>query len=131
MGIYGDVLTAFLDDDPEIGTIYARTALENIIAIPLFLAMGSHTTIDVPEALGLPPDETHATIQGKKLIYTSAIGADNDLTDIIIDLAHEAGGHSMPKIRHKAHGDFFRVRGGRRCKRPSPKMAWCKLGNCW
>jgi sirohydrochlorin cobaltochelatase len=86
-GIFGDVLTAFLDDDPEISTIYARTSQPTIIAVPLFLAMGSHTTIDVPEALGLSPNTTSAVISGKKLIYTPAIGEGNDLTDLIIDLA--------------------------------------------
>ncbi|MDX2076796.1 MAG: CbiX/SirB N-terminal domain-containing protein [bacterium] len=87
MGIFGDVLTAFLDDDPEISTIYARTSQPTIIAVPLFLAMGSHTTIDVPEALGLSPNTSSAVINGKKLIYTPAIGEGNDLTDLIIDLA--------------------------------------------
>ncbi len=111
MGIYGDVLTAFLDDEPAISTIYGRTPLENIIAVPLFLAMGSHTTIDVPNALGLPKDATYASIHGKKLIYTPAIGADNDLTDLIIDLAHEAGATLYASHSQKSVWDNF-PRGG-------------------
>jgi len=88
-GVFGAVITAFLDDDPEISTIYDRISQPTIIAIPLFLAMGSHTTIDVPEALSLPPNQNNGIVNSKQVIYTPSIGDGQDFTDLILDLAHD------------------------------------------
>ncbi|MCI0352533.1 MAG: hypothetical protein L0Z53_24200, partial [Acidobacteriales bacterium] len=44
LGLVGDVLDAYLDDEPDIPSIYKRTSAEDIIAVPFFLAPGSHTT---------------------------------------------------------------------------------------
>lgn len=88
-GHFGAVITAFLDDDPEINTIYDRISQSIIIVVPLFLAMGSHTTIDVPEALSLPPNQTYSIVQGKQVIYTPSIGDGQDLSNLILDLARD------------------------------------------
>ena len=109
--IYGSVITAFLDDDPEIITIYDRIDQPTIIAIPLFLAMGSHTTIDVPEAMLLPANSNDGFVNGKQVIYTLAIGDNNDLTDLILDLAHDVDAPLYDPHPQKSAWDNF-PRGG-------------------
>lgn len=108
---YGSVITAFLDDAPEIISIYDRIYQPTIIAIPLFLAMGSHTTIDVPEAMLLPPNSNYGFVNGKQVIYTPAIGDDNDLTDLILDLARDVGAPLYTPRPQKSAWDYF-PRGG-------------------
>lgn len=109
--IYGSVITAFLDDDPEIITMYERIDQPTIIAIPLFLAMGSHTTIDVPEAMLLPPNSNDAFVNDKQVIYTPAIGDNNDLTDLILDLARDVGAPLYAPHPQKSAWDNFPRRG--------------------
>lgn len=110
-GVYGSVITAFLDDAPEIISIYDRIYQPTIIAIPLFLAMGSHTTIDVPEAMLLPPNSTYAFVNGKQVIYTPAIGDNNDLTDLILDLARDVSAPLYAPRSQTSVWDYF-PRGG-------------------
>lgn len=110
-GIYGSVITAFLDDDPEIITIYDRIDQPTIITIPLFLAMGSHTTIDVPEAMLLPSDSNYGFVNDKRVIYTPAIGDNNDLTDLILDLARDVGAPLYDPHPQKSAWGYF-PRGG-------------------
>jgi sirohydrochlorin cobaltochelatase len=91
LGIVREVIDAYLDDDPSIPSIYTRAATDDVIVVPFFLAPGSHVTIDVPDALGLPRGTTQATLNGKTIHYTDPIGTDETLCNMIIDLAHEAG----------------------------------------
>jgi len=94
----------YLDDTPEIAEIYALTEAPNLIAVPYFLAAGSHTTIDVPRALGLEAGADHGSVQGRRVVYTAPVGVDDDLLDVILALAHEAGAPLNPP----ASGDAWR-----------------------
>ncbi|MDZ4769272.1 MAG: CbiX/SirB N-terminal domain-containing protein [Chloroflexota bacterium] len=91
LGIVGAVTAVFLDDTPSIPDAYTLLDTRAIIAVPNFLALGSHTTVDVPTALGLPKDETRATVRGRMVIYTEPMGGDEMLTEAILDLARDAG----------------------------------------
>ena len=53
LGWLNEVVAVYLDDEPAIPTIYHNTCSPNIIALPYFLAEGSHVTRDVPRALGI------------------------------------------------------------------------------
>jgi sirohydrochlorin cobaltochelatase len=86
-----DVHAVFLDDTPNIPDIYTLAHRETIIAVPYFLALGSHTTLDVPEELGLAQGERTGQIHGKNVYYTDPIGLDEHLTRMVLDLAQEAG----------------------------------------
>jgi sirohydrochlorin cobaltochelatase len=90
-GLVQDVVVAFLDDDPSIPMIYQLTSQPHLLIIPYFLALGSHTTIDVPQALGLPEGQQQATLQGHEVYYLPPLGLDGGLTQIILDLAFDAG----------------------------------------
>lgn len=90
-GLAAQVQAVYLDDSPEIPDIYTLTDAPCIVAVPYFLAAGSHTTIDVPEALGLPDGATRARIHGREVAYTQPVGVDADLIEVIVALVQSAG----------------------------------------
>jgi len=89
--IVTSVIDAYLDDEPDIPSIYERTSTENIIVVPFFLAQGSHTTQDVPDALGIEYGDYPADANGRNVYYTPPIGTDDVIVDLILQLAHETG----------------------------------------
>jgi sirohydrochlorin cobaltochelatase len=91
LGIASEVVAVYLDDAPEISDIYTLTSAKNIIAVPYFLANGSHTTIDVPGEIGLQNGQSTGEINGRRVIYTPSVGAEDGMIDAILDLAHRAG----------------------------------------
>ena len=89
-GLVAEVQAVYLDDSPEIATIYELTSAPNLIAVPYFLALGSHATIDVPKELSLAPGRVTGQVKGRTVYYTPPIGTDNALLKVIIELAEEA-----------------------------------------
>ena len=67
--------------------------IKKIIAVPIFLAEGVHTKIDIPLALGLEAEEVeNYTIPNKQrdtidftgeVVFTKPLGADDIIVDII------------------------------------------------
>ena len=90
-GLAAQVEAVYLDDTPSIPDIYKLTSAPTLIAVPFFLAAGSHTTQDVPESLGLPEGLNHAVINGRTVYYTPPVGDDDTLPTMLLDLAREAG----------------------------------------
>lgn len=95
--IVSKVINAYLDDTPDIPSIYTRATTDDVIVVPFFLAPGSHVSIDVPDALDLEENQRTAFINGKHIIYTDPVGTDDTVCQLIIDLAGAAG---LPE--HKA-----------------------------
>jgi len=103
LGWLNEVVAVYLDDDPAIPTIYDSTSSPNIIALPYFLAEGSHVTRDVPRALGLSLGQAAESVHGRKVYYCDPVGADESICDVILQLARETG-HPF-KVRENA-GDW-------------------------
>ena len=82
-----DVLEAYLDDDPPIQSIYGRTEAPVILAAPWFLAPGSHVSVDVPAALGLPAGAASGRFRGRSVYYLDAPGSADVVCELILDLA--------------------------------------------
>ena len=96
--------------------------LEKIIALPVFLAEGIHTNIDIPILLGLKPlevdprcpdgnypEEHYLSVGGKadfegEIILLSPIGADDRLLDIIDKRISEAGVSDKTGVVLVTHG---------------------------
>ena len=89
--LVAEVVTAYLDDDPKIASIYRTTKSPAMIVVPFFLATGSHVTQDVPQALGLMPGQSQAIINGRQVFYTPPVGTDEAICQIILELARETG----------------------------------------
>lgn len=104
MQLVHDVIDGYLDDEPSIPSVYSRCQTPNLIVVPFFLAPGSHVTIDVPNALGLPEGETQAVLNGKSVYYTDPIGTEDTLCQMILDLAFEAG---LPEPTNTTSGDLW------------------------
>lgn len=85
------VITVYLDDTPSIPEAYTLTAATNLIVLPYFLALGSHTTIDVPGELGLPSGVRQAEINGRNVYYADPIGIDQQIVNAAVSLSFEPG----------------------------------------
>lgn len=83
------VLEAYLDDDPAIPTIYERTDAPVILALPWFLAPGSHVSHDVPGELGLPEGASCGRCEGRQVYYLDAPGTVDEACELILDLARK------------------------------------------
>lgn len=86
----------YLEDSPTIAEIYDLTTAPNLIAVPFFVAAGMHTTIDIPRQLGLQSGDSEGTVRGRRVVYTPPVGVDDDLQEVILGLASEAGAHLNP-----------------------------------
>ena len=91
LSIVREVADVYLDDEPAIDSIYRSTSAGAIIALPWFLAPGSHVGRDVPRALGMRGAATPQTVNGRRLIYTDPIGLDAGMSRAILQLARERG----------------------------------------
>ncbi len=86
-----EVVAVYLDDEPTIPSIYHSTRAENIIALPYFLAQGSHVTQDLPRALGITGEKVPERAQGRNIYYGEAVGTDESICQVILELARESG----------------------------------------
>jgi sirohydrochlorin cobaltochelatase len=90
-GKFAQVLDVYLDAEPAINSIFHSSQQTNIIAVPFFLADGSHVSIDVPEALGIQYGDYPAAVEGFQLYYTPPVGTDESVCELILELARESG----------------------------------------
>ena len=90
-GLFREVVDAYLDDQPDIPSIYTRTGAQHIIALPYFLADGSHVTRDLPRALGIAGRNAPEEIDGRLVYYSRPIGDDESICEVILALARTSG----------------------------------------
>ena len=63
---------------------------KRIIVVPMFLLPGLHVIHEIPKLLGIKEGENRITLPDDvEIIYTSNIGADERLADIIVDKVKE------------------------------------------
>ena len=101
--IYAAVHAIYLEENPRIGEAYALSQTKNMVVVPFFVSDGLHTQEDIPVLLG----ETKRTIEqriaagqhvwrnpteknGKLLWYSSAVGTDARVADVILERVYEA-----------------------------------------
>jgi sirohydrochlorin cobaltochelatase len=97
LGIYGEVLAAYMEEAPLICDWAECTAFPNVLVVPFFIADGLHSYQDIPVLLGIeeegsPPAGLREVfrrnpheLRGKRLYYASAIGTDPMMADVILD----------------------------------------------
>ncbi len=73
---------------------FEGTGVSTIVAVPIFLAHGVHTTEDIPQILGISREDRKTTIQLNgndiTLIYAEPLGADSLVADLAYKRALEA-----------------------------------------
>ena len=94
-GIFKAVRVAFMQlNSPSIEEVlrtFAKDGMKNIVALPVFLADGAHTTEDIPKKLKAAFEGAWEEIGGDvKLIYGKPIGVDERIVDILLDRVKEA-----------------------------------------
>lgn len=97
MGVYGEVLSSYMEEPPLISDWDTMTAFPNVLVVPFFIADGLHSYQDIPVLLGVEEEGMPAASQrdifrhnpyelrGKRLFYASAIGTEPMMADVILD----------------------------------------------
>lgn len=97
LGLYGEVLAAYMEEPPLISAWDEFTHCPNVLVLPFFIADGLHSYIDIPVLLGIEKEGAPAASQrevfrrnphaarGRRLFYASAIGTEPLLADVILD----------------------------------------------
>ena len=102
-GLYAEVHATFMEEDPRVGDCYLIARAKAIVMVPFFIS-----DEDIPVMLGEPRDAVRSRLRssqptwrnpternGKLVWYTSAVGAEPHLADVILERAREAQGGRM------------------------------------
>lgn len=94
---YAAVLDAYMEEPPFVAEWDKMSDTPNVVVVPFFISDGLHSYQDIPVLLGME-DEVGAAasqrevfrhnphhLRGKTLYYTSAIGTERLLADVILD----------------------------------------------
>jgi sirohydrochlorin cobaltochelatase len=94
---YAAVTDAYMEEQPFIAEWDQLAPTQNVVVVPFFIADGAHSYQDIPVMLGIEPEVGPAASQreifrhnphhlrGKTLYYSSAIGTERHLADVILD----------------------------------------------
>jgi uroporphyrin-III C-methyltransferase len=96
--VAGEVLPAFLDDDPPLGELIQATSLPHLIVVP-FLMGGAHAAADIPELLGVTSGRLVTGARRPLVTVDQAFGSYPGLADIIVDLARRHAPPPGPRFR--------------------------------
>jgi len=89
---WGQILAAFLDEEPVVETILQRANEASVVVIPFLISGGPHATVDIPMRLGLPCTGAPVPpflvfIDSRWVVVDRAIGMDPRIEDLIVDIA--------------------------------------------
>lgn len=94
---YAQVLSSYMEEPPLIADWATLSSQPNVIVVPFFIADGLHSYEDIPVLLGLEGKGSATQSQGeifrgnpyrlrgKQLYFTSAIGTEPMMADVILD----------------------------------------------
>jgi sirohydrochlorin cobaltochelatase len=101
--IYADVRAIFLEESPRIADCFQIAQTKNLVVVPFFISDGLHTQEDIPVLLGevkriveqriasgQPVWRNPTEKNGKLVWYSSAIGSDPGMADVILERVREA-----------------------------------------
>ncbi|TLD70470.1 hypothetical protein FEM03_12130 [Phragmitibacter flavus] len=94
---FAEVLGAYMEEPPLVAKWHELASAPNVVVVPFFIADGLHSYQDIPVLLGIESEPTAALSQndvfrhnphhlyGKTLYYSSAIGTEALMADVILD----------------------------------------------
>ena len=107
LGIAAKTFTAFLDEEPSVQSLRARTGNRHLIVIPFLISDGYHVRHDIPERLGFSGaaakpssvDGAQVPIErgGRWTIVDRPVGTDRRIGDVVMALATETVSCRMPQ----------------------------------
>jgi len=98
---YAAVTDAYMEEQPFIAEWDKMSETPNVVVVPFFISDGLHSYQDIPVMLGIESEVGSAASQrevfrhnphhlrGKTLYYSSAIGTERMLADVILDQVHD------------------------------------------
>ena len=78
--VAGEVMAAFIDDEPQIETVLKRASHPYLIVVPFLIGGSTHVSEDIPRRLS-------AGGQDRRIIVDRPVGAYPELVDVVLDLA--------------------------------------------
>lgn len=103
--IYADVHAVFMEESPRIADWHQLAPTRYMVMVPFFLSDGLHVVEDIPVLLGEPERVVRGRLelgqatwrnptekQGKLVWYSSAVGSDPVIAQVILDRVREAEG---------------------------------------
>jgi sirohydrochlorin cobaltochelatase len=100
--IYAGVHAIFLEESPRIADCYQIAQTKNLVIVPFFISDGLHSVEDIPVFLGEPerivkerlaagqPAWRNPTEKNGKLVwYSSAVGSEPGMADVILERVRE------------------------------------------
>jgi sirohydrochlorin cobaltochelatase len=99
LGHFGEVLGAYMEEEPLISKWDEYAAQPNVIVVPFFISDGLHSYEDIPVLLGISGESLGAAsvngkevfkrnpypLRGRTLYYASAIGTEPLFADLILE----------------------------------------------
>jgi len=95
---FAAVVDAYMEEAPFVAKWDEMTTTPHVVVVPFFIADGLHSYQDIPVLLGIESEPGAAlsevgnvfrqnpiTIRGRQLYYSSAIGTEPHLADVILD----------------------------------------------
>jgi sirohydrochlorin cobaltochelatase len=94
---YAAVLDAYMEEQPFVADWHQNATTQNVVVVPFFISDGLHSYQDIPVLLGMEKEVGAAASQrevfrhnphhlhGKTLYYSSAIGTEPLIADVILD----------------------------------------------
>jgi sirohydrochlorin cobaltochelatase len=95
------VIDAYMEEQPFIADWHQMAQTAHVVVVPFFIADGLHSFQDIPVLLGIESEVGAAASQrevfrhnphhlhGRNLFYSSAIGTDRMMADVILDQIHD------------------------------------------
>jgi sirohydrochlorin cobaltochelatase len=94
---FAEVIDAYMEEKPLVNEWHNLTSSPNVVVVPFFIADGLHSYQDIPVLLGFEAEVGAAASQrevfrhnphhlhGRSLYYSSAIGTEPHMADVILD----------------------------------------------
>lgn len=95
-GTFAEVGALFMDEAPYVEDAPDQFDADELAVVPMFAADGFHTQDEIPELLGLTDEPrtgypVPGTVEGRRIWYSSAVGTDPLVVDVVLERAEEAG----------------------------------------
>lgn len=109
--LYAEVLDTYMEEEPRITHWREIAKAPNVVVVPFFVSDGLHSYQDIPVMLGIEKEVTEAASQrevfrhnphhldGRNLFYSSAIGTEADMAEVILDQVRDFIARS-PDLSH-------------------------------
>lgn len=101
---FAAVLNVYMEEPPLVSDWLKLTQTRNVVVVPFFISDGLHSYEDIPAMLGIPSAGRNGesgnphNINGRLLLYSSAIGTDPKFADVIIEQAEAFAPTPKPEL---------------------------------